>query len=76
MARRSKRRRLSLSTSWGQVVESKAKPGDGLVRRWKAPRVQSIALPFAGERVKRPCPDSGFANAGPREALVAKATTR
>ena len=28
----------------------------GAIRRWKAPRVQRIAFPFAGVRVRRPCP--------------------
>jgi len=27
----------------------------GAIRRWKAPRVQRIAFPFAGVRVRRPC---------------------
>ena len=67
MARRSKRRRLILH-NLGTGCGEQARPGDGLMRRWKAPRVQSIAIPFAGERVKRPYPDMGFADAGPREA--------
>jgi hypothetical protein len=30
----------------------------GAIRRWKAPRVQRIAFPFAGVRVRRPCPQN------------------
>jgi hypothetical protein len=35
---------------WGET------PSPGLVRQWKAPRVQRSALSFAGERVRRPYP--------------------
>jgi hypothetical protein len=50
---------------WGET------PSPGLVRQWKAPRVQRSALSFAGERARRPYParvrGSGLRDAPARE---------
>jgi hypothetical protein len=49
----SKRRKVH-SPQAGDSLGTKDAPSR-VIRRWKAPRVQPMAFPFAGDREKRPC---------------------